>query len=86
METNELIISRHNRHCLQCRSIAHNAKYWFSKAIPILQLKNGFIEPIGLQIGDSWRFSRQFCQCAVRCLVLNKYFFERGAVDFIINN
>jgi hypothetical protein len=24
METNELIISRHNRHCLQCRSIAHN--------------------------------------------------------------
>ena len=24
METNELILSRHNRHCLQCRSIAHN--------------------------------------------------------------
>ena len=24
METNELIISRHNRHYLQCRSIAHN--------------------------------------------------------------
>jgi len=24
METNELIISRHNRHCLQCRSLATN--------------------------------------------------------------
>jgi DNA modification methylase len=25
-ETNELIISRHNLHCLQCRSIAHNVR------------------------------------------------------------
>jgi len=40
MATNELIISRHNRHCLQCRSIAHNGTMLYAgQEIELLNLK-----------------------------------------------
>jgi hypothetical protein len=44
METNELIISRHNRHCLQCRSIAHNfSLHDIQKIEPMNNLKDRII-------------------------------------------
>jgi len=39
----------------------------------------------GLQIGDSWRFSRQFCQCAVIFSFFFFFFLCGGVYFFLLN-